>query len=241
MEQEDLEEKKPETEEQKTEETEKETEATEEEGKKKQSRDENSYYAKKRREREALEAENARLKGENEKLRESKRNAVSDEALSDLGMSKEDLKDDENLRLAELYAQGAMKGEENPASYAYKALREEARNAKAKAEEEARKKTEAEEAGKKAVDDAFADFTKTYGKEAFGDLTNQESLFMRKYGKVVTAGNLVELYGIFKKDVEERTEKAKDNGVLPNPNGSADDVNGTAKKVKYAEDYADFN
>lgn len=201
---------------------------------KKQSRDQDSYYAKLRRERDALKAEN-------EKFKENERKSISKEALENLGLEKEELNDPENLKLAKLYVEATTKGEENPTAYAYKQFRILAKEAK---EQEAREleNQEAQKAEMKRVtDEAFSNFTKAYGNEAFKDLTNKESLFMKKYGDVVTPTNLVKLYGIYKDDYSKALEKAKDNGAIKTANGDSTDVGKEEKKIKYASDFKEFN
>lgn len=201
---------------------------------KKQSRAEDSYYAKLRRERDALKAEN-------DKFKESERKSISNEALENLGFERDDLNDPENLKLAKLYVEATTKGEENPTAYAYKEFRKQIKEAKQKEAEalELQKSQEAE--AKKNVDEAFASFTKAYGSEAFNDLTDKNSLFMKKYGDIVTANNLVKLYGIYKEDYVKALEKAKDNGAIPTASGDTTGVGTETKKIKYASDFKEFN
>ena len=207
------------------------------EEKKKQTRSQDSYYAKLRRRKEELEAENGRLKAENEGYRSDERKSVTDEALSDLGLSREDLEDPRCMHLAKLYAKASAEGEQNPAAYAYRRQREEDREAQARAEAETKAKADAETAMKERTDAAFRDFTGKYGKDAFRDLTDGNSLFMRKYGNIVTPDNLVALYGIFRDDLKAATEKAKDNGSFD----TSSDGDTPARKPKYAEDFPEFN
>ena len=211
--------------------------AEEGDGKKKQSRAENSYYAKLRRAKEELEAENGRLKAENEGYRANERKSITDEALANLGLDREDLNDPKNMRLAKLYAEASAKGEENPTAYAYRRFRTEEREAREKDEAEAKAKADSEAEAKRKTDEAFKSFTDKYGKDAFNsDLVSKDSLFMKKYGDVVTPDNLMKLYSIYADDVKAEKEKAKDNGTF-----DTSDDGSTAPKKKYAEDFPEFN
>lgn len=207
------------------------------EEKEKQSREKDSYYAKLRRQREEAMAEADKLRKENEGYRMKERESVTDEALRNLGITREQLSDPDTMALARGYAEATAKGEENPTAYAYRKLFNDRREADTKAKADAEAKAQADAKAKEETDNAFKELTKAYGRDALKDISDENSVFMKKYGAVVTAGNLNALYGIYKADMKAALDKAKDNGTLNTgtETGKAD------KKPKFAEDFSEFN
>lgn len=205
------------------------TEKTEGEGKRKQSREEDSYYAKKRKEWEATEAENAKLKKQVEAYRQSERDSFSDDALKDLGIKREELAEEDNLKLAKYYVKGLAEGEQNPTAYAYRKLREEAnaeKAEKAKAVQQEKERTE-------AYNKAFDEISKTYGSNAVkNDIGNKDSAFMKEYGELVTEENIARLYTIYRNHSKELERLAKKSGTPPTNGSNAPEVKSDAERWK---------
>lgn len=207
------------------------------EEKEKQSREKDSYYAKLRRQREEAMAEAEKLRKENEGYRKKERESVTDEALKNLGITRGQLSDPDTMALARGYVEATAKGEENPTAYAYRKLFNDRREADSKAKAEADAKAQAEAKAKEETDNAFKELTKAYGRDSLKDISDENSAFMKKYGAVVTAGNLNALYGIYRADMKAALDKAKENGTL----NTKTETGTASKEPKFAEDFSEFN
>ena len=171
---------------------------------KKQSPEENAIWKQRRLEWERRERElSDKLKVANETISGLRSQSVSDEALKDLGLTKDDLKDSDNLRLAELYAEGQKNGVENPAAYAYRKQNSELRNISER-ERKAREERDVErENARKDREQAAA----KYGAEFVSRALNKDSEFMKQYGRILNHENFAVLMDVYSRGSDERARK----------------------------------
>lgn len=178
-----------------------ETRSSKADRKREQTPEENAAWKKRRLQ---WEAEKRQLEGE---LKESRKQvqalrtgSVSDEALADLNITRDDLSDPDNLRLAELYTEATRKGEENPAAYAYRMQNAEYRGQSQKARQaEEERRTISENARKDR-----AEASRKYGKEWVDRTLNSDSDFMRLYGNILTHDNFAVLLEAYRTTSDSR-------------------------------------
>lgn len=187
---------------------------------KKQTRDENSAYAKMRRKMEEYEKQNTQLqeqlkKQEEEfKRRESEswndaKRRISDDDLVALRLDRDNL-DSESMEIVRLYQQAKVDGDEDPVGYAYAKHYQNA--SKAKKEEKA------------YYDMCEADIKRAeinYGKDVVKEAMKQDSDFRKTYGSLIN-GHLNDLLGPYlrltTKKTNEDTNEAKKMSVPPTAN-----------------------
>ena len=157
----------------------------------KQTREEDARYAEMRR-------QNEKLQREIEEYRKRDIERVSDKALNDLNLKREDLNDEDNARLVKAYEKAVAEGVENPVGYAYRS--EYARS------QEAKKKS-AEEGANIRKD--IEDFKKMYGSKVYNEIMEPESAFQKKLGKKLRPGNLCDLYDTYMLTIGEEPKAAK--------------------------------
>ena len=176
----------------------------------------NARYAEMRRQNEELQRRIAQLESENKE-------SVTAEALRDLGFSRQDLDDSENMEIAKAYVKALAKGAQNPKAEAYehvyKAKREAQKQAQAEQERLAREEAES----KSVVEKDIADFARAYPNTNIRDVTNPNSDFMKAFGGVVTNGNVTKYYGIYlsiKGTAAPKLDEATKNRSNPSIDGS---------------------
>lgn len=223
-------------------------EAKEDTGKPAQTKEQNAYQAEMRRLRE----ENAKLKRSNQAYQDREKSAITDKALEDLGLERKDLEAPENLKLASSYMEGLSKGETNPALYAYKQQRIEAKKAKAQADAESAEKAKKEEAERKTIREDSERFAKEYPDVKLLEVLKPDSDFAKAMAKrgIDVSGHVTEYYGLYldlqgASQPKATPEKAKAMGVPPtngqiatNPGQTADeppDIDDPDFDAKFAE------
>lgn len=182
--------------------------------KKRQSNEENKYYAEMRRRNKLLEKENEDLKSKVTKADfEARKKAISKDTLSELDL--DGIEDENDLLLCETYEKAEKNGSENPVLDANKALR-----AKIRADEQKRISEEktANENRKKLAEDR-AEFKKKYGIDTSEAL--KDPVFVKLYGDMISYGNMTELYSRYltvksKSEEDKDDETAKNMGKIPN-------------------------
>jgi uncharacterized protein YdiU (UPF0061 family) len=179
----------------------------------------------------------AELRRKNEELerqlnvfRSEKRENVTEDALKKLGLTRDDLEDDDNMVLATEYTKALARGDEDPIASAYKSLWKSSKEAKRKAKEEADSKAKADAETKAKVNEDVAEFRKKYPDVNINDLVKEDSEFNQMFGDVPDViGNITKYYGRYLKlkgnDAKKVTEadKAKSN---PYVKGSGSSVGG---------------
>lgn len=177
-------------------------------------KDERSRQAEMRR----LNDENARLKRQLEQYRTAREGAVSDTALQELGLTKDDLKDSENLALAEDYMAGLAKGEKDPALYAFRKAKMRANEAKKEADAKAKAETEAKERQTKAVEADAKEFARLFPNVDIGKVTSPDSDFMRKHGNDANLmGNVTGTYAKYLQEKENERRTTETAKQMANP------------------------
>lgn len=182
--------------------------------KRKQSREDDSRFAELRR-------ENERLKKELAKSQQKAQNGITDNALADLGFSRDDLRDEDNMSIAELYMKAKADGEANPIGYAYQQHYKAQREAKINAEAEARKKNDEENEISRLIEKDKSDFLAKYSREELAEAMDENSEFRQLFGDQVHVGNVEKMYSIYRKMVKGEDTKAKSKGILPNASGNS--------------------
>lgn len=150
----------------------------------------NARYAEMRRQNEELQRRIAQLESENKE-------SVTDEALRDLGFSRQDLDDSENMEIAKAYVKALAKGAQNPKAEAYEQVYKAKREAQKQAQAEQERLAKEEAENKSVVEKDIADFARAYPNTDIRDVTNPNSDFMKAFGGVVTNGNVTKYYGIY--------------------------------------------
>lgn len=219
------------------------TEQSTEQVSKKQTRDENSAWAKMRRENEELSKQVKELQSQVSTIKERANSQISDETLEALKLTREDLDDPVNLKLVSKYLKAVQSKDENPIAYAYQETINE-RN------EEDRKKREAvqfqEEQKKKILEiqqDEITQASKKFGKKEVEECLSPDSDFSKTFGAIPVGGLVAVLDGYFKmkKPIED---KAKDLGTIPTSNvGKSKDTTSDISKMSKEEfiDYCNKN
>lgn len=150
----------------------------------------NARYAEMRRQNEELQRRIAQLESESKA-------SVTDEALKDLGFSRDDLNDSENMDIAKAYVKALARGAQNPKAEAYEQVYRSRREAQKEAEAEKERLAKQEADSREMVEKDIADFARTYPNARISDVTNPNSDFMKAFGSVVTNGNVTKYYGIY--------------------------------------------
>lgn len=155
--------------------------------------EENARYAQMRR-------ENEELKKRLDAMQSEKRENITEQALKDLGLTRDDLKDEDNMAIASEYTKALAKGEQDPIAYAYKTAYKRTQEAKRKASEETAKEAKAkEETAKKVRADADS-FKERYPNVNINDLVKEGSEFNELFGDVPDIiGNVTKYYGKYLK------------------------------------------
>lgn len=150
----------------------------------------NARYAEMRRQNEELQRRIAQLESESKA-------SVTDEALKDLGFSRDDLNDSENMDIAKAYVKALARGAQNPKAEAYEQVYRSRREAQKEAEAEKERLAKQEADSREMVEKDIADFARMYPNARISDVTNPNSDFMKAFGSVVTNGNVTKYYGIY--------------------------------------------
>ena len=165
-----------------------------------QSAEENAIWKQRRLEWEAREKElKDKLQKATDTIAGLRSQNVADKTLKDLGLTKDDLKDPENLKLAEYFAEGQQQGLENPAAYAY---RKQLMELKGYSEQQRK----AQEAKAKIEQDARADREKAnakYGADFVAQALARDSAFMKNYGAILNHDNFLVLLDVYSKTSEK--------------------------------------
>lgn len=180
--------------------------------KKRQSRSENSKFAQMRREKEALEEENKRLKAEKDKATfEAQKGVIPKAVMNELNIDSID--DEDDMFLAKAYLEAEEKGSDDPKSDAYEALKNRLKEQKAASKKEADEK----ERNKRLIEEDSNAFIKKYGNERMKEALEEGSNFMKLYGDEIGNGNLTKLYdkyvSVFGMDGDD--DDSKNKGSLP--------------------------
>jgi uncharacterized protein YjiS (DUF1127 family) len=195
-----------------------------EENRKSQSSKENARFAQLRR-------ENERLAKELDATKSELRGNISDTALKDLGLTREDLKDESNMALARSYMKAVANGEENPTLSAYKEQRSEA----LKRDNIAREQARLEANRNTAIQEDAKNFAKAFPKDNIVEITKDNTEFMRMYGQVPDLmGNVTKYYGIYKSlkgNSSSVATEAEKNYANPDVHGEQ----GTNKQKSYED------
>lgn len=171
--------------------TSKETQST----KKVQSSEENARYAELRRQNEE---QRKRI----EALESEKRESVSDSALKELGLTREDLKDEENLSLANAYIKALANGAENPKASAYETLFKSKRESAKKAKEEADNKAKLDQVEKSKINEDKLQFSKEFPDVNIAEITKSDSDFRKTFSELSDEemiGYITKYYRIYAK------------------------------------------
>lgn len=198
-------------------------ETTKNETDKKQTREENSYWAEQRRkwdaEKKELVEKNKNLEKEkNEVGYNTRKDLISKSVLEDLGL--DSISNEDDLILCENYKKAVDKGEDEPIAAAYKSLYKEQ---KAKHVEALKTKENDEK-----VNRLIAEDQKQF-KEKFGISTSEalkDENFKKLFGDLIEAGNFTKIYGIYKSvkptDSQDIKVEAKKQGILPSSSSRQD-------------------
>lgn len=182
--------------------------------KKGQSREEDSKFARLRREKEKLEQENKRLKAEkDEAVFKGQSQSIPQEVLEEIGIK--DLKTDRDLRIAKAYMEAEKSGDPNPTATAYRKVQDEDDANAKKAQETESKNAER----RKAVETDMARFIDKYGKDAYNEAIKPDGEFATLFRGLISYGNLTELYDRYVKFKGGADGESKAKGIIPPLNG----------------------
>lgn len=191
--------------------------------------EQNARFAELRRKNEELERQlNA--------FRSERRENITEQTLKDLGLTRKDLEDEDNMLLATEYTKAIAKGDENPTRTAYKAVYDADRTAKKKAREaeEAKAKAKAENDQKVSAD--MEEFRKRYPDVDISEVVKDGSEFNQMFGDVPDViGNVTKYYGRYLKLTGKtgkkitEADKAKGN---PYVGGTGSNPKGTGRLTK---------
>lgn len=210
--------------------------------KKRQTKEENHYFAELRRKNEELEKKNKELEGKiSEADFKARVKVVATETLTELGL--DSIEDEYDLTLCEEYEKAVKKGSENPILDAQKVYRSRVKAEKKRIAEAEKRKAEEESVeveNKKKVEADKLAFKEKYGITTKEALSNDE--FMKMYGDFISYGNLTELYGKYLVlTKKEKDEEAKRMGVIPNSNTRASKTNTSISDLEGEEFLKAFN
>lgn len=191
-----------------------------EEAKKVQSSEENARYAKLRRQ---YEEQKKRI----EVLESEKRESITDNALKELGLTREDLKDEENMELANAYVKSLASGAENPKANAYELVYKAKRESAKKAKEEAEAKTKLEQAENAKILEDKNKFVKEFPNVDLGTLLETNSDFRKVFSDVDLAGNVTTYYRIYTqlKGANKKVTEAQKANANPYVSGTSANAN----------------
>ena len=173
----------------------------------KQSPEQNSYYARLRRENEKLKSEKETLEN---KLKESKissvKSFVDSDIMSELGL--DEITSEEDIALVEFYKDAKKNGDDNPVRTAYNSLYRKS--------QESRKadnlKLEEERKNKELVDRDAKEFVKKFGISVNEALDDKD--FMGLFEDQIGFGNLTALYSKYKAYTDKKKETDKTKGSM---------------------------
>lgn len=173
----------------------------------KQSPEQNSYYARLRRENEKLKSEKETLENE---LKESKissvKSFVDSDIMSELGL--DEITSEEDIALVEFYKDAKKNGDDNPVRTAYNSLyRKSQENRKAD-----NLKLEEERKNKELVDRDAKEFVKKFGISVNEALDDKD--FMGLFEDQIGFGNLTALYGKYKTYIDKKKDVDKSKGSM---------------------------
>lgn len=149
----------------------------------------------------------AQLRRENEELRKSvaalqseKRENITEQALKDLGLTRDDLSDEDNMLVANEYTKALAKGEQDPIAYAYRTAYRKSQEAKKQAKEETAREAKVKEETAKKVKADTDNFKAKYPNVNINDLVKEGSEFNDLFGDVPDIiGNVTKYYGKYLK------------------------------------------
>lgn len=173
----------------------------------KQSPEQNSYYARLRRENEKLKSEKETLENE---LKETKissvKSFVDSDIMSELGL--EEITSEEDIALVEFYKDAKKNGDDNPVRTAYNSLYRKS--------QESRKadnlKLEEERKNKELVDRDAKEFVKKFGISVNEALDDKD--FMGLFEDQIGFGNLTALYSKYKTYIDKKKDVDKSKGSM---------------------------
>lgn len=173
----------------------------------KQSPEQNSYYARLRRENEKLKSEKETLENE---LKETKissvKSFVDSDIMSELGL--DEITSEEDITLVEFYKDAKKNGDDNPVRTAYNSLYRKS--------QESRKadnlKLEEERKNKELVDRDAKEFVKKFGISVNEALDDKD--FMGLFEDQIGFGNLTALYGKYKTYIDKKKDVDKSKGSM---------------------------
>lgn len=173
----------------------------------KQSPEQNSYYARLRRENEKLKSEKETLENE---LKETKissvKSFVDSDIMSELGL--DEITSEEDIALVEFYKDAKKNGDDNPVRTAYNSLYRKS--------QESRKadnlKLEEERKNKELVDRDAKEFVKKFGISVNEALDDKD--FMGLFEDQIGFGNLTALYGKYKTYIDKKKDVDKSKGSM---------------------------
>lgn len=173
----------------------------------KQSPEQNSYYARLRRENEKLKSEKETLENE---LKETKissvKSFVDSDIMSELGL--DEITSEEDIALVEFYKDAKKNGDDNPVRTAYNSLYRKS--------QETRKannlKLEEERKNKELVDRDAKEFVKKFGISVNEALDDKD--FMGLFEDQIGFGNLTALYGKYKTYIDKKKDVDKSKGSM---------------------------
>lgn len=176
--------------------------------KSKQTREQDSFYAKLRRENEELKKQKESL----EKTLNSTRGLADTEIMKELGI--ESLENEDDLFLYKTYQSAIANGNDEPIAYANREYRKMVRDREKSIREQADLESREKETARKDAEDLHKKFGVTRS-----DIKN-DPVFMGLYGEEIKVGNVTKLYSKYKEFVKPN-ENSKKKGVLPTNNLSA--------------------
>lgn len=147
-----------------------------------------------------LRRDNEELKKRLDALQSERRENITEQALKDLGLTREDLSDDDNMLVATEYTKALAKGEQDPIAYAYRTVYRKSMEAKRKASEETAKEAKAKEETAKKVKADTENFKAAYPNVNINDLVKDGSEFNDLFGDVPDIiGNVTKYFGKYLK------------------------------------------
>ncbi len=148
----------------------------------------NAKFAEMRRENEKLQR---RIKA----LESERKESFAETTLRELGLTKDDLDDNDNIALAKAYVKGVSEGVENPKEYAYETYYKESREARRATAEERQRTEKAKQEENERVAKDIDNFRRSFPNVDLAKVASKDSEFMQLYGEVPNLnGNLTTYY-----------------------------------------------
>lgn len=183
-----------------------------------QSREENSAFAKMRKQLESLTKENERLKQNQVEVKNRAFDKISDDELSSYGLNRDDLNAIEDEKLIKNIMSAVELQKEKPLTYALStSMTDDLLTKKEKQAEETKLQEQAKRDYELRIEDIKRAQAK-YGTDVVNEYGKADSEFMRKYGNDIPIGAFTTMLGMYLDLTKQTEEKAKDLGTIPTAN-----------------------